>query len=108
MNTLGKCLLAAAASLIALPALAVNCSGVPHTVKMGETGAQEAYAIVRIGTLDYRLGLSTDDATKIRVSLAQTALTADKVLLLRFYGIATCEEASTNRAIPTSTQLVRG
>lgn len=106
-KTLSKLALALAVLVLPLQAMAVNCSGIPDTVKMGEFGGQEAYAIVRIGGRDYRLGLATDDATKVRVSLAQTALTADKTLLLRFFGAASCDDASTNNSIPNSTHLVR-
>jgi len=55
-------------------AVAVDCTGVPSVVKMGEYGAQEAYVIVRINDLDFRMGKPADDAVKARMSLAQSAL----------------------------------
>ena len=92
---------------LAPAAHAVDCIGTPDAVKMGEFGAQESYAILRMDGKDYRLGLPTEDAVKVRVSLAQTALAAGKQVRLRFWGLSTCDEASTQRAIPNSIQLLR-
>lgn len=86
---------------------AIDCYGIPSFVKMGEYGAQESYVIVRLGDNDYRLGHVSDDATKIRVSIAQTALVTDKEVKLRFYDEKSCSAASINKAIPNSFQLVR-
>ncbi|MDX1304563.1 hypothetical protein [Photobacterium sp.] len=88
-------------------AFAVNCGGIPQIVKMGDYGKQEAYVIVRIGDLDYRVGVPSDDATKARLSLLQTALVAEKTATLRFYGETTCTAASGNRTIPNAVYLSR-
>lgn len=87
--------------------LAVDCMGIPTVVKMGEYSAQEAYAIVRINSKDYRLGKPTDDNVKARMSLAQTALVADKNLMLRFYNVSSCDVASSERRTPNSVQLLK-
>jgi hypothetical protein len=86
---------------------AVDCVGVPQAVKMGEYGNQEAYVIVRIHGLDYRLGMPEDEATKIRVSLAQTALVSGFPLKLRIWGEDACIAASENKRSINSVQLVR-
>ena len=85
---------------------AVNCSGIPSAVKMGEYGLQEAYIITTINGKDYRLGKFDDDGAKIRLSIAQSALLAEKEVVLRFYDEVSCDNASTNKTIPNSTQLV--
>jgi len=86
---------------------AVDCYGVPSFVKMGEYGNQEAYIIIRVKDKDYRLGIATDDNAKIRLSIAQSALMADKEVKLRFWHYTSCDDASANRAIPNSFQLVK-
>lgn len=85
---------------------AVNCAGVPSTVKMGEYGIQEAYIITTINGRDYRLGRYDEDGAKIRLSLVQSALLADKEVVFRFYDEISCVNASTNKTIPNSTQLI--
>jgi hypothetical protein len=74
---------------------------------MGEYGAQESYVITNIGGKDYRLGKPDDDAVKMRASIVQTALVAEKAIILRFYGESTCATASSNRTIPNSVQLIK-
>ncbi|CAH7079766.1 hypothetical protein VCHA49P379_270072 [Vibrio chagasii] len=41
------------------------------------------------------------------MSLAQTALVADKRLKLKFYAADTCEEAAYERVAPNSVQLLK-
>lgn len=94
-------------SISAQTMAAVDCKGLPDIVKMGEYGAQEAYSIVRINNLDFRLGQAEDDFTKARLSLATTALVADKEILLKFYNSSTCQEASSQRKTPNSVQLIK-
>jgi hypothetical protein len=74
---------------------------------MGEFGAQEEFVIVRIGSMDYRLGLPSEDATKIRLSIVQSAILAEKQVKLRFWLPSTCEQASAERLVPNSVQLIR-
>ena len=102
-----KLIAALLTAIFTLPSLAVECVGVPESVKMGEYGAQEEYAIVRIAGRDYRLGHHTNEATKIRVSLAQTALVSEKRLKLRFWTSESCQVASQGRATPNSVQLLK-
>ena len=91
----------------------VNCSGEVTTTKVGEYGAQETYLIVNIKDSngvkrDYRLGkYSGDDPAKARLSLATAALVASKNLMLRFYSYSDCGTASSERAIPNSTYLLK-
>jgi hypothetical protein len=85
----------------------VNCYGVPLAVKAGEYGAQEDFAIVTIGNHDYRLGsMSASPAAKYRVSLAATAMTSGRPLLLRFFYHSNCAAASEERVEPNSVQLL--
>ena len=70
-------------------AVAVDCTGVPSVVKMGEYGAQEAYVIVRINDLYFRMGKPIDNAVKARKNLAQSALIANHQIKLRLYNIGT-------------------
>ena len=93
--------------LLPFNSYAVDCHGTPSFVKMGEYGAQESYVIVRINDKDYRLGKASDDATKIRLSIAQTALVTDKEVKLRFYREDSCSAASAKRVTPNSFQLVK-
>lgn len=86
---------------------AVDCSGVPEVVKMGNYASQERYVIVTINGQDYRLGDGADDYTKARMTLVQTALLAGKKIKLRFYGHSSCSAAGSDRAIPSSTQMTR-
>lgn len=102
-----RLIVATMATAIALPTLAVDCIGVPDSVKMGEYSAQEAYSIVHIAGKDYRLGHHSSSVTKISVSLAQTALVSEKKLKLRFYNVASCQAASTDRKTPNSVQLLK-
>jgi hypothetical protein len=87
-------------------AQAADCYGVPEAVKMGEYGAQEAYVIVSMGAKDYRLGRYDAEGTKIRLSLVQTALVAEKQIKLRFWNTDSCDLASENKSIPNSVQLL--
>jgi hypothetical protein len=95
--------------LASMPVLAsVNCAGVPTATKVGEFGAQESYLIVTINNLDFRLGLVDDQGAKARFAIATAALAADKALLLRFFDpYSDCTSASTNKAIPSSTQILQ-
>jgi len=86
---------------------AIDCKGVPQAVKMGEYGNQEAFVMVRINNLDYRLGTPDNPTTKIRVSLAQTALVSGTELKLRYWAASTCEQASTGEIGLNSVQLVK-
>ncbi|CAK3815953.1 MULTISPECIES: hypothetical protein [Vibrio] len=86
---------------------AIDCVGKPVSVIMGDYGRQEDYVIVHISGLEYRLGVPSDDKTKARLSLAQTALVADKRLKLKFYAADTCEKAANERVIPNSVQLLK-
>lgn len=85
----------------------VDCIGVPLNLIMGDYGKQENYVIVNISGLEYRLGVPSDDKTKVRLSLAQTALVADKRLKLKFYAADTCEKAANERVVPNSVQLLK-
>ncbi len=95
--------------MLGLPfkALAAECYGVPQVVKMGEYGAQEAYIILRMNSLDYRMGRPDDDAAMARMSIIQTALIAEKDVKLRFWNVDTCELASQERRVPNSVQLIK-
>ncbi len=86
---------------------ATDCTGVPSAVKMGEYGNQEAYVIVRIGDVDYRLGRFDDDAAKVRLTIVQSALMSQEQVKLRFFNVNTCGEASSNKEIPNSTQIIK-
>lgn len=86
---------------------AADCDGVPVAVKMGEFGGQEPYAIVRVNGYDYRLGLPSDDAMKMRFSLIQTDMLAGYKVRIRFWAADTCPQASADRLIPNSVQLVK-
>gem|GEM_PF-5399752 len=83
----------------------VYCVGVPSVVKVGETGKQESYLIVRVEGKDYRLGIATDDLAKSRFALATSAVVSKSRLILSFYAETSCEDASVNTTIPTSVQL---
>lgn len=102
-----KYLIAAAVTMFAASShAAVDCSGVPEVLKMGDFGSQERYVIVDLGGRDYRLGDAADHRTKARLALAQTALLAGRKLTLRFYGHNSCSSAGDARALPSSTQIV--
>ena len=87
--------------------LSIECVGVPARVKMGEYSNQDTFVIVHIEGKDYRLGDPSDDKTKARLSLVQTALVTDKNTMLRFYNIDSCEVASASHAVPNSVQLLK-
>ena len=94
-------------SIISSNAYSADCYGIPNVVKMGEYGAQESYVIMRMDGKDYRLGRFDEEATKYRISLAQTALVSDKQIKLRFWDTESCDIASTNRQVPNSMQLIK-
>lgn len=86
----------------------VNCIGVPTATKVGDYGNQEGYLIVTINNLDFRLGPLDDQGAKSRLALATAALAAEKPLMLRFFDpYFDCTSASSNRAIPNSTQILQ-
>ena len=83
----------------------VNCSGTPSTVWAGAHGpapAEHSFWVSFKEGGNYYIGRVTDDLAKARFSMLQTALVAEKTVLLRFYHHSTCLEASQEKAVPTS------
>lgn len=95
--------------LCVLPSVAaINCTGIPSAIKVGEFGSQEGYLIVSMNNLDFRLGLINDPAAKARFAVLTAAIVANIPVLLRFWDpYSTCSDASAAYAIPNSVQVLQ-
>ncbi len=87
-----------------------TCSGKPEAVYAGVHGGslnESTFwvSIPNVGLMP--LGRVGDDAAKARFSLAQTALVTNKTLTIKYYHLATCADATQNKATPTQTGMAQ-
>jgi len=106
-----KCFLGFALTLMSFFAFAnVDCRGIPERVYAGAHGPNGAggkYWVVFGNWESYLLGDNDNDLAKARFSLAQTSLVSGKAIELSFYSHTSCEQARTDKALPTAMALVR-
>lgn len=87
----------------------VDCRGVPKRVYAGAHGPNSAgakYWVVFNNWDIYLLGDVSNELAKARFAMAQAALVANKELELSFYSLTTCEQARTDKALPTAASLI--